>query len=389
MITKEESKNIIFYGNSQDVNSVRYWDYNDYLNLSSKNQKMEGFDSEYRDFVDYILKITHRIWEEKGIGIIYDTYHNNVAMHFGSFNSYGIKSVISGTLQTLFSFPDRKLIGQNVIWSKHKETGFMSSHRILSTATNLNDSSFGPSTGKKVSFRTTVDCAVENNRIYEEWLVRDNLWIVKQLGLDPIEVAGKMAETSTNKLNDGVNTSTYNENIQGQLRPILYQAKDNQPGEIILEMLSRVYNYRLFNEVSKYYTNEAVVHYICDQDMVGMQQIQGMLVGLFAAFPNGAFSVDRVTYNDREEENSFDIAVRWNLKGLHEGLGIYGPATGKMVEILGISHYIMQDGKIIEEWLTYDGLDVYKQIYSGAKASLSDIALAEEKIDEMIDVKEN
>ena len=27
---------------------------------------MEGFDPQYRDFVDYILKITHQIWEEKG-----------------------------------------------------------------------------------------------------------------------------------------------------------------------------------------------------------------------------------------------------------------------------------------------------------------------------------
>lgn len=362
MFKKEDSKSIIHYGNSEEVNSVRYWDYNDYLNLPSKNQDMDGFDDDYRDFVDYILTITHRIWEEKGIGVIYDTYHNNVLMHFGSFNTYGIKSVISGTLQTLFSFPDRKLIGQNVIWSKHNESGFLSSHRILSTATNLNDSSFGPATGKKLSFRTTVDCAVENNRIYEEWLVRDNLWIVKQLGLDPIAIGAKMKETSVNQLNDGMNTSGLSENLQGQLMPELYQALDQTPGELILEMLSRVYNYRLFNEVSKYYSSEAVVHYICDQDLRGEQEIQGMLLALFASFPNAALHVERVTINERDEENSFDIAVRWYLKGLHEGLGLFGQPSGKMVDILGISHYKMTNGKITEEWLTYDGLDVYKQI---------------------------
>ena len=375
MSLKEESIASINYGDSSEVNSVRYWDYNDYIGLTSKNQTMEGFDKEYRDFVDYILKITHGIWEEKGIGIIYDTYHNNVAMHFGSFNSYGIKSVISGTLQTLFSFPDRKLIGQNVIWSKHKEIGFMSSHRILSTATNLNDSSFGPATGRKVSFRTTVDCAVENNRIYEEWLVRDNLWIVKQLGFDPIEVAASMAKSSVKKLNDSLNTTGFNENLQGQLMPKLYEAESDNPGEIILEMFSRVYNYRLFNEVAKYYSQEAVVHYICDQDMIGEQQIQGMLIGLFASFPNAAIVVDRVTYNDRVEENSFDIALRWTLKGNHEGLGIYGQPSGKLVEILGISHFIMTNGKISEEWLTYDGLDVYKQISCVADISNTEISV--------------
>ena len=204
MFESIDNKSLIHYGSSAEVNSVRHWDYNDYLNLPSKAQSLPGFEGDYRDLVDYILKITHRIWEEKGIGIIYDTYHNNVVMHFGSFNVSGIKSVISGTLQTLFSFPDRKLIGQNVIWSPHEGKGYLSSHRIISTATNMNDSSFGPATGRKVTFRTAVDCAVENNRIYEEWLVRDNLWIVKQLGLDPLAVAGKMAETAISPLNEGV-----------------------------------------------------------------------------------------------------------------------------------------------------------------------------------------
>ena len=371
MVSREESKKLIYYGNSAQVNSVRHWDYNDYLELETKAQTLSGFDGEYRDFVDYILKITHKIWEEKGIGLIYDTYQNNVAMHFGSFNSYGIKSVIAGTLQTLFSFPDRKLIGQNVIWSGHEEDGFLSSHRILSTATNLNDSSFGPATGKKVTFRTTVDCAVSNNRIYEEWLVRDNLWIVKQLGFDPKAVALRLAAESPDKLNEGMTASGLSENLCGQIMPQVYEADHVNPGEIILEMLSRVYNYRLFNEVSRYYRSDAVIHYICDQDMTGEQQIQGMLVALFAAFPNAGFLVERVTYNEREEKDSYDIAVRWRLRGIHEGRGLFGPASGKMVDILGISHYVMTEGKICEEWLTYDGLDVYKQICNTEVSHLS------------------
>lgn len=362
MFERDDLGKVIHYGNSSEVNSVRHWDFNDYLNLADSKQTMEGFDETYRDFVDYILKITHKIWEDKGIGHIYNTYHNNVTMHFGSYSVTGIKSVIAGTLETLFSFPDRKLIGQNVIWSPHEEKGYLSSHRIISTATNLNDSSFGPATGRKVTFRTAVDCAVENNRVYEEWLVRDNLWLVKQLGLDPKDIAAGMANGKISKLNDGVFATSLNENLRGQMMPAMYSRKSQVPGEIILEMLSRVWNYRLFNEVTKYYSPDAVVHYICDQDMSGSQQIQGMLVGLFASFPNAALHVDRVTYNDRDEEEGYDLAVRWVLSGLHEGRGIFGSPTGKMVQILGITHYTVIEGLITEEWLTYDGLDVYRQI---------------------------
>ena len=156
---ESENSNKVFYGDSSKVNPVAYSDYNDFVKNTDRKQDLEGFDDDYNDFVDFIMKITHRIWEEKGIGIIYDTYHNNIQMHAGSQNITGIKEVVSGTLQTLHAFPDRKLIGQNVIWSKLADgEGYLSSHRIISTATNLGDSSFGPATGRKVSFRTTRLC---------------------------------------------------------------------------------------------------------------------------------------------------------------------------------------------------------------------------------------
>ena len=35
---------------------------------------MIGFDSEYKNLKDYILKITYRIWEEKGLESLRDFY---------------------------------------------------------------------------------------------------------------------------------------------------------------------------------------------------------------------------------------------------------------------------------------------------------------------------
>jgi predicted ester cyclase len=353
----------VFFGDSNEINSLRYSDYNDFIKNTEKKQNMKGFDDQYNDFVDYIMKITHRIWEEKGIGIIYDTYHNNVVMHAGSQNITGIKEVISGTTQTLHSFPDRRLIGQNVIWSKFDKNGYLSSHRIISTATNLGDSSFGPATGKKVNFRTTVDCAVEDNRIHEEWLVRDNLWIVKQLGFDPHEIAKRLAKATAHKSPSLQSRYGLCEAMDGQFFPTLYEAKDSSVGEMMLEMTSRIYNYKLFNEVNKYYHENAVVHYICDKDLVGYKEIQGMMLSLFASFPNASFDVDRVTYNQRANENEFDVAVRWRLRGLHEGIGFFGKPSGKPIEILGINHYHIAHNKVKEEWMTFDGIDVLRQVY--------------------------
>lgn len=361
-IQKIVDENIIHYGDSNQVNSVGYYDYNDFVNLTEKKQKLNGFDDDYNDFVDYIMKITHRIWEEKGIGVIYDTYHNNVTMHFGAHNAVGIQGVIKGTLETLHAFPDRKLIGQNVVWSKFGENGYLSSHRIISTATNLNDSSFGPATGKKINFRTTVDCAAENNRIFEEWLVRDNLWIVKQLGYSPVEVAKAMAKRSNSEFNTQFGKD---ENMKGQFFPEKYSAKDNSVGELVKEMFNHIYTLRLFNEVTYYYQDNAVNHFICDQDLVGHAKIQGMLVSIFASFPNAMFLTDRITCNERPDKNGYDVAVRWRISGIHEGLGMFGEPMGNPVEILGINHLRIVNNKVEEEWMTFDGLDVLRQVHIG------------------------
>lgn len=365
MQEKRTKSNKIFYGNGKEVTAVGVLDYNDFSKQNKREQVLPGFDPQYRDFVDYIMKITHQIWEEKGIGVIYDTYHNNITMHLGSSNLVGIKDVISNTLQTLHAFPDRRLIGQNVIWSDYGTEGFLSSHRVLSTATNMGDSNFGPATGRKINFRTVIDCATTNNRIHEEWLVRDNLWIVTQLGLDPIEIAKKMAKASNTKVNPLQSTYGLCESMEGQFMPEKYMAKDDSVGEMMLEMLSHIYNYKYINEVKKYYYDNAVVHFICDKDLNGYDEIQGMIISMLASIPNGSYEVERVTCTDRANNDGYDVAVRWRLRGINEGIGFFGEPSGKHLEIMGINHYHVLENKIKEEWITFDGMDVLKQKYMG------------------------
>lgn len=45
-------------------------------------QPMKGFDPIYTDIVDYIVRCTHRIWDERDVGLIYTHYtHNCVVYH--------------------------------------------------------------------------------------------------------------------------------------------------------------------------------------------------------------------------------------------------------------------------------------------------------------------
>ena len=58
----------------------------------------------------------------------------------------------------------------------------------------------------------------------------------------------------------------------------------------------------------------------------------------------------------------YDVSVRWRVAGMHEGIGFFGQPSGALAEILGITQYKVRDGLIQEEWLTFDGIDVLRQI---------------------------
>ena len=51
---------------------------------------MKGFERQYKNIIDYIVRITYTIWEEKNIGYIYDTYSpecrvwDELGLQFGS-----------------------------------------------------------------------------------------------------------------------------------------------------------------------------------------------------------------------------------------------------------------------------------------------------------------
>lgn len=360
-----EFSNLVYYADADEVNMVDSRDDEGYLAIDESEQKkqsMNGF-GDYDNIVDYIVRITRKIWKEKDIGLIYDTYSHGVQIHRGLINSHGVHEVVSGTLQTLQSFPDRTGLGWSIIWSGNDKDGFFTSHRGKSVGTNMGDTLYGPATGKKVVFRTTADCLIFENKIYEEWLVMDTYHLVEQLGYDPKVVAKKLAK-QTKALAPSLQYSVAQSAEEG-LQPKEYIPKsvNFEIGDFVLSHFNKLWQRKSINVVSENYYDNAIVHYVCNKDMVGHSEIQGMFINLFASVPNAKVIVERVTCNKRGNENDYDVAVRWRLQGLHGGIGYFGSPSGKAIEINGVNHFKIKNQKIQEEWMLFDGLEVLRQIY--------------------------
>ena len=87
------------------------------LEPGPRRQDLPGYEPVYRDFVDYIIRCTHRIWEEKNVGLCRSHYAQDCAIHTLAGPVNGVEAVVQNTITTLAATPDRRLIGEDEIWS--------------------------------------------------------------------------------------------------------------------------------------------------------------------------------------------------------------------------------------------------------------------------------
>src|SRR3954466_13248359 len=113
-------------------------------------QPMRGFEDTYVDIVDYVIRITDRIWEDQDVGYIYDTYRTACRVFTDSGMRYGVEPVVEGTMQHIHAFLDSRHYADDVIWAGNEDEGFATSHRAINLGYHLGPWRWGPATGRKV-----------------------------------------------------------------------------------------------------------------------------------------------------------------------------------------------------------------------------------------------
>ena len=342
-----------------------------YLQNSSgpRQQSLEGFDPRFADFVDYILGITHEIWEEKAVGKLYDYYANTVRIHTSDGTIYGREAVLAGTLATLAAYPDRRLYGDEVIWGGDDQQGLYSSHRLVHRGTNRGYSLYGPPTDRSVEYYAVADCFCRKNMVIEEWLVRDELTLVRQLGLDPVQTAKEFARRAAEN-GTSVQIEADIERGIGQLPPEAPpEAPEGvfDPENFVRRAIHDIWNRRLLNLARRYCAESVRLEAPSGRRYSGVNDYQGYALSILAPFPDLAVRVEHSCHvGDREA--GFRVATRWRMTGTHTGFGWYGEPTGQQIHILGMSHHVLREGpdgdfRIENEWSLFDEFALLKQIF--------------------------
>jgi predicted ester cyclase len=329
-----------------------------------KNQSLKGFDNDYVDIVDYIVRATHKIWEEGGLGIIYSHYQHDVKIWTSDGLTYGRDVVIANSAQTQSAFPDALLIADDVIWSGNAEDGFHTSHRITWVAHNTGYTVYGPPTGRRLVRSGIANCWVRDNFISEEWIARDEISLVHQLGYDPDEIAERYARSAFREDLPKQPTGE-SHRILGQTTPNPLPPKQGDgfdPEDFVRRAIHEIWNWRMLNRIREYYAPRAITHAAGGRDLYGYGDLRPFILSLIAAFPDAAMDVDHVYWLGNAQDG-YRVAVRWSFHSHHRGHGIYGQPTGGPVRIIGITHFLIKDERIVEEWMMFDELSIFKQVW--------------------------
>lgn len=312
---------------------------------------LQGFDKRFCDLRDYILTITEEIWEGRGIDLIRHYYSEDCPVKTPAGAFRGVEKVVQSTLATLQEFPDRTLLGEDVIEGGPVSGCYYSSHRILSQMTHMGEGQFGSPTWRSAEVMTIADCLCQNNRIVDEWLVRDQSGLALQLGASPVTLGQALAATA-----DWPDAEALVERWRGA------------EGDLDIDSLGEVaQRYRdlwqdaCLDRLRQGYSRAIDAKVPGGRHLRGLTQLESFWFEMKAAFPAGCYRIHH--YLDREEPGMpRRVALRWSLHTRHLGAGRFGQPSGADVVLLGITHAEIVRGQVLREWHLLDEIAIHAQI---------------------------
>ncbi len=333
------------------------------LALRPRRQALDGFEAVYSDIVDYIVRCTHRIWEEKNIGLCRTHYAPDCVMHTLTGPVAGAETVVQGTVGALAGYTDRIVIGEDVIWSEDAPGLYLSSHRIMSRSTHLgDDTAVGSATLLTTGVTTIADCHVRANLIVEEWLVRDNARAARQLGCDPVAVARGQAEVD--RTGDPARHAWRAAEIAAVRAGVSVAVPADHPAAPLAAGLRAALVGDLYGDAATLFSPAAELRWPSGRHGFGRGFWIGCLLQLRQALWSPALAIDHVAAR-MLPHGDVAVAIRWQLAGVHAGSGVWGEATGRDLLILAVSHYRLRGGLVVEDCTVFDELAVLRQVAGG------------------------
>jgi predicted ester cyclase len=330
-----------------------------------RKHPMRGFEEQYVDIVDYIVRITHRIWEDQDVGYIYDTYAPGCRVHDDAGLQIGVERMVSGTIDSIEAFADVRHYADDVIWAGDDERGFVTSHRAFNVGHHTGTWRWGPATHRPLKLWVIANCLVVENLIVEEWVLYNTVARLLQVGIDPLAAARLAGNAGGVPALSGPLAAEVDRLIGGRVPTVApevdLRASEDVEG-FVRALLHNLYNRRDLSVVDRAYAPNVDWHGTSNREGHGREDVRAMARKLLATFPDFGLEVDEVYWMGNAQDG-WSVSVRWTGAGTHDGHVLYGAPTGRKVRIWGMSQLYVRQGLIVEDWSLFNEFDVMTHLF--------------------------
>jgi steroid delta-isomerase-like uncharacterized protein len=122
--------------------------------------------------------------------------------------------------------------------------------------------------------------------------------------------------------------------------------------------VEEVWNQRKLTVISELIGNNATIHdpNVPGGKFTGPDGYKKFVEIYLAAFPDVHFTIsDLFAEGDK-------VVTRWTATGTHKGALMGIPASNKRATVTGVDIAYYENGKVVEEWLSYDMLGMLQQL---------------------------
>lgn len=326
-------------------------------------QSMRGFEETYRNIIDYIVRITYRIWEDREVEYIADTYCDASQVFDDYGLQHGCRKIIDDTHHTTGAFSDIKLIADEIVWAGDDEIGYHTSHRTIIRGTNDGDSRYGPATNRYIDVLVIANCVALENEIFLEHVLYNNSSMLQQLGHNLGDIVPALAASPPA---GWPRDAAVWDSLRSSVRPVrpisVAQPIDGfDIDRVARHTIDELWNRRNLEALAASYVTGFGFEGPTDRKFSGADNYREFLHSILGAFPDLEVRVDEVYWMGNDADG-YLTSERWSAEGTHTGPGLYGEPTGKPVQIWGITQHEIVSGRIVREWLLFNELDLMMQL---------------------------
>jgi steroid delta-isomerase-like uncharacterized protein len=126
--------------------------------------------------------------------------------------------------------------------------------------------------------------------------------------------------------------------------------------QLVRDSIETVWRQRSIDELDRFLAVDFVDHTAPPGSAPGLVGFTDGVRRILAAFPDARNAIDEIV-----AEGDW-VVVRWTMTGTHTGDALGFPATGREIQLNGITMSRVVDGRIGEHWSYRDDLAMLRQL---------------------------